>query len=122
MSQVNEYFCALHFLVGLADQAEACCKIWDTLCFGDNKVGSLANGGYTKGESGVYRLIRTVCKSVQERGCEKLGRMMQFQSFLMNETNVTKIPLAPFFGNGFNILFYDVAGTFFLQKDLTVFL
>ena len=121
MSKVNEYFCGLHFLVGLADQAEACCKIWDTLCFGDNKVGSLANGGYSKGESGVYRLICTVCKSVQERGCEKSGRMMQFQSFLMNETNVTNIPLALFFGNRFNILFYNAAGTFFLEKHLKVF-
>ena len=32
MSKVYEYFCGLHFLVGLADQAEASCKIWDTLC------------------------------------------------------------------------------------------
>ena len=106
MATINEFFCGLHYLVGLADQAEACCKIWDSLCWGSQKVGSLGNGGYSKGESGVYRLIRTVCKSVQERGCEKSGRMVDFQTFLKAEHGVESIPLAPFFGNRFNIFIF----------------
>ena len=28
LGNVNEFFCGLHFLVGLADQAEACLKVW----------------------------------------------------------------------------------------------
>ena len=32
LSGVNEFFCGLHYLVALADQAGACCKIWDSLC------------------------------------------------------------------------------------------
>ena len=43
-------------------------------------IPTLANGGKSKGESGVYRLMHTVCRSVQEKGCEKSGRMMQFKS------------------------------------------
>ena len=30
----------------------------------DKKAGSFDDGGYSNGESGVTRLIRTVCKSV----------------------------------------------------------
>ena len=66
-------------MVGLADQAEACLKVWEGLLFPNNKkVGSLANGGYSNGESGTTRLVRTVCKSVQELGGEKSGRMVHF--------------------------------------------
>ena len=44
---VNEFYCGLHFLVGMADQAEACFKD------GNNIVGSLKHGGYSNGESGT---------------------------------------------------------------------
>ena len=45
------FFCDLHFLVALADQAEASSKGCDRLLYDDRPVGSLANGGYSKGES-----------------------------------------------------------------------
>ena len=48
---------------------EASLKLWDSLSFHDNKkVVSLNRGSY--GESGSLRLIRTVCKLVQDWGCE----------------------------------------------------
>ena len=118
---VNEFFCGLHFLVGLADQAEACLKVWEGLLFGNQKVGSVANGGYSNGESGTTRLIRTVCKSVQERGCEKSGRMVQFSTFLKDKHGIDDIPLYPFLGNRFNILFLNGAGVFHLFPYLTEF-
>ena len=31
-------------------------------------------GGYSKGDSGALQLVRTVCKAVQAKGCEKSGR------------------------------------------------
>ena len=53
----------------VVDQAEACLKVYESLLIGkDNKVGSLAHGGYS-GTS--KRLIRTVCKLVQKHGCKK---------------------------------------------------
>ena len=30
---VNEYFCGLHFIVALADTAEACLKLWEGVVF-----------------------------------------------------------------------------------------
>ena len=124
LKNVNQFFCGLHFLVGLADQAEATLKVWDTLCWGTRKVGSLAHGGYSKGESGTMRLVRTVCKAVQERGSEQSGRMVQFKTFLENEhpdRNFKGMHLAPFLGNRFNILFYNAAGVFNLYDYLKVF-
>ena len=113
---------SLHFLVGLADQAEVCCKIWGNLCWGNSKVGSLANVGYSKGQSGVYHLITTVCKSVQERGCKKSGRMVDFAKFLKTDRALDHVPLAFFFGNRFNVLFYNAASTYFLDDHLKCFL
>ena len=66
---VNEFFCGLHFVVGLADQAEAALKVWDAILYEDQPIGSLRHGGYSKGESGTLRLVRRVFKSVQWRGC-----------------------------------------------------
>ena len=31
MVEVNQFFCGLHYLVGLDDQAEACLKIWESI-------------------------------------------------------------------------------------------
>ena len=81
-NSLNDFFCGLHCLVGLADQAEASIKLWEGLLIGDAKVGSLNHGSYSKGESGTLCLIHTVCKSVSERGCEKSGRMVTFATFL----------------------------------------
>ena len=47
--KVNNFFCGLHFLVGLADQTEASLKAGDRLLYDDRPDGSLANGGYSKG-------------------------------------------------------------------------
>ncbi|XP_066920601.1 putative leucine-rich repeat-containing protein DDB_G0290503 [Clytia hemisphaerica] len=122
LKNINEFFCGLHYLVGLADQAEATLKVWEGLLYDkDKKVGSLAHGGYSNGESGCLRTIRTVCKSVQERGCDKSGRMVHFATFLKSEYNITEIPLYPFLGNRFNILFLNAAGVFQLYSLLQAF-
>ena len=71
IKQVNEFFCGMHCVVGLADQTETALKAWEKLLFDDMPVGSIANGGYSKGESGTYRLVRTVCKAVQTRAAVK---------------------------------------------------
>ena len=62
--KVNEFFCGLHFLVGLADQGEACLKVWENILHNGQNVGSLRHGGCSNGESGTLRLIRSVCKSI----------------------------------------------------------
>ena len=80
--KVNNFFCGLHFPDGLADQTEASLKAWDRLLYDDSPDGSLANGGYSKGESGTLQLLRTTCKTVQTHGCGKSGRISDFYTFL----------------------------------------
>ena len=76
MVEVNQFFYGLHYLIELANQAEACLKIQESIIHKHKKVGSIAHGGYSNGKSGVKRLISTVCKSVQEGGCEKAGKIV----------------------------------------------
>ena len=80
--KINQFFCGLHFLVGLADQAEACLKVLENILYNGQNVGSLAHGGYSNGESSTLRLSRSVCKSIHYRGCEKSGRMVTFEIFM----------------------------------------
>ena len=113
--KLNEFFCGLHYVVGLADQAESCLKSYEKLVYADTLVGSLAHGGYSRGESGTLRLIRTLCKAVQERGCEKSGRMVDFV-LALEEKGISKNPLIQFKGNRFNVLFYNAGVIYSLYE------
>ena len=46
--KINFYFCGLHYVVGLADQAEEALKVFDRLLYNETPIGSLAHGGYSK--------------------------------------------------------------------------
>ena len=120
VTKMNDLFCGLHYIVGLADQAEEALKVWDKLLYDDAQVGSLSQGGYSKGESGTLRLLRTVCKAVQAKGCERSGRAVSFADHA-RERGIESIPLAPFLGNRFNIIFHNGGGVFYLHEHLRSF-
>jgi hypothetical protein len=121
VSRMNDLFCGLHYIVGLADQAEEALRVWDKLLYDETKVGSLSQGGYSKGgESGTLRLLRTVCKAVQAKGCERSGRAVSFADHA-RENGIESIPLAPFLGNRFNIIFHNGGGVFYLHEHLRSF-
>ena len=46
---MNNFFCGLHYLVGLATVADSSLKVWDQLIVGERKVGAAALPG--RGES-----------------------------------------------------------------------
>ena len=120
LGNVNELFCGLHFLVGLADQAEACLKLWENVLFKGQDIHFLAHGGYSNGESGTLRLIRMVCKAVSERGCKKPGRMISFE-ICMEEKNIFYLPIYQVLGTRLNILFINAAGVYYLFNHLVDF-
>ena len=66
----------------------------------------------------MTRLIRTACKSAQERGCKKSEKIVCFATYLKNEFGITSIPLIPILGNWLNILFVNAAGVYFLYDQL----
>ena len=94
--KVSDFFCGLHFLVGLADQKEASLKTWNRLLYDDRTVASLANAGYSKGEPGTLRMIRTTCKAVWTHGCEKSGCISDFYIFLCKEIGFSNVAFIPF--------------------------
>ena len=116
----------LHFLVGLADQAEDCLKVWENILYNGQNIGSLAHRGYYNGESGTLRLFRSVCKPVHYRGCEKSGKMATFEIFT-EEQDICRLPIYQFLGNRFNVVFlngaciyylFDYAVDFFIKIEL----
>ena len=120
-ANMNNFFCGLHYLVGLADYTSTAIQAWEKMIFGEDKVGAEAVAGvHSEGECGTVRLVRTVCKSVQDRGCEKSGKPLQFRTFLRAK-GIVKVPLAPFKGNRFNIIFHNSAGLSFLSTELKEF-
>ena len=42
--------------------------------------------------------------------------MVQFKVLLESEKGINNVPLAPFKGNRFNILFYNAAGVYYLKE------
>ena len=75
MVVVNQFSCGLHYLVGLADQAEACLKIWESIIRKDRKVRSIAHGGYSNGKSGVTRLIKLFINQFKKEDMKNLVRL-----------------------------------------------
>ena len=118
--KVTEFFCGLHFLVGLADQAEACLEVWENILYNGQNNSSLAHGGYSDRKSGTLRLIRSVCKSVHYQGCEKSGKIFTFEIF-MDEQDICHFPIYQFLGNRFNIAFLNDAGIYYLFDYLVDF-
>ena len=112
MIRMNNFFCGLHFLVPLADAAEATLKLWESVDLDDHK---------TNASSGTQRLIRTACKAFNYRGSEQARCSAYFRSYLRGN-GIHKIPLAQFCGNRLNILFYDAAGVFYLKSHMENYL
>ena len=112
--RMNNFFCGLHFLVGLADTAEETLKTWEST-FDEQDTPT-----YSK-SSGTQRLIRTAYKAFHHRGSEQEGCSTHFRTYLRHK-GLTKIPLASFVGNRFNILFYDAAGVYYLKSHMKEYL
>ena len=109
LTRVNNFFCGLHYLVGLADCAEEALKAWE-----EDNIAQETSG------SGTQRLIRTACKAFHHRGSQQCGSYYMFHAYLKGK-GIHKIPLAQFVGNCFNILFYDAAGFYFLRDEMIQF-
>ena len=112
LTRMNNFFCGLHFLVGLADAADETLKVWESTIEDENEQVK---------SSGTQRLIRTACKAFHHRGSEQAGCSTHFRAYLRRK-GITKLPLAAFVGNRFNILFYDAAGVYFLKSHMTQYL
>jgi len=110
VSSLNNFFCGLHMIVGMADTAASVLCHWEA-----TSVASTPGSGVIirKSESGTVRLVRTACKALSKHGSEQSGVYQSFTSFLSSH-GVPKNPLASFKGNRFNILFFDAGALFYI--------
>ena len=122
VEKMNNFFCGMHFMIAMADQADKTLKEWEKLQFDGEKVGAAAMPGIATGyESGTIRLVRTVCKAVEKHGSEQVGCSFPFSEYLKTP-GIEKVPLSSFKGNRFNNVLHNAAGVYFLNEHVKVFL
>lgn len=122
VGKMNNFFCGMHFMIAMTDQADKTLKEWEKLQFDGEKVGAAAMPGIATGsESGTIRLVRTVCKAVEKHGSEQVGCSFPFSEYLKTQ-GIEKVPLSSFKGNRFDIVFHNAAGVYFLNEHVKVFL
>ena len=118
------FFCGLHSLVHFAEAASK------TLC-------ELDQGGFDQEppihdprfrkatESGTARLIRTASNALGRGGNAKCGKYGDFKEVVaefLKESGLRSLPIQPYHGNRFNILFENAVSLFFLHEHIEKFL
>ena len=93
-TRVNNFFCGLHFIVGLADTAAETIKKWESFHMDEDNTSS---------EAGTIRLIRSACKAIQKQCSQQAGCHIMFKAYLKAQ-GISIFPIAKFQGNHFNIV------------------
>ena len=121
ISTLNNFFCGLHLLVGMADVSSSTLLQWELTHF-EGTVGAAALFGSTtrQSESGIVRLVRTACKVLCKHGSEQSGVYQPFTAFLATNS-IKKNPLVSFRGNRFNIVFYDAGALYYISEQVVRF-
>ena len=118
-ASMNNIFCGLHNLVGLAYQSSQTLTAWAKMIFGEARVGAKKVGVSSKGNEGGQRDLSEQYARPYRTGVLK-SQPVQFQAFL-RERGRNFVPLTPFKGNRFNSLFHNGAATFYLAINLKEF-
>ena len=116
MARMYHFFCGMHMVVGMADNASESLKLFET-----NHESHEDGQPEMCSEAGTVRLIRTACKAFEKRGDEKSGCALQFTSYLKRQ-GIAKNPLVHFRGNRFNVLFANGGRVYFLYAHMLHFL
>ena len=72
MARMYHFFCGMHMVVGMADNASESLKLFET-----NHESHEDGQPEMCSEAGTVRLIRTACKAFEKRGDEKSGCALQ---------------------------------------------
>jgi len=78
---LNNFFCGLHLLVGMADTASSSLLQWEQAHFEECVGASALPNAFKKSESGVIRLVRTAFKALCKHASEQSGVYQPFTSF-----------------------------------------
>lgn len=109
LSRLNNFFCGLHGLVHIAESANKNLQECEDHHFGGKAP--ISDQRFRKAtESGVCRLVRTACQAFAYGGDAKNGCHGRFSVYVkdfLKQHNFHSLPLTPYKGNRFNILFYN---------------
>ena len=113
MCEMYHFYCGMYLVVNMAEHIAEALKLFESA------EGSMHTDADQ--EAGTVRLVRTVCKAFQQRGCKKSGCPLQFTTYLKSH-GIDTNPLIHFKGNRFNILFANGGRVYYLQKHVINFL
>ena len=118
LSKMNNFYCGLHTYVQVAEVAGAALL---TLEPAKQKLGYIRI--VYSSEPGPIRLIRTCAKSFARGGDAKNGVHDKFNVYQplrkkLNEAGMLSIPIVPFRGNRFNIIFFNGGFSYFLHEEM----
>ena len=74
LSSLNNFFCGMHVVVGMADCASSTLLQWESTHF-DGNVPPNRHVLVRKSEPGAIRLIRTACKALSRHGSEQTSHL-----------------------------------------------
>ena len=123
MSRMNNFFCGLHLLVGMADTCEGTLKKFERTYLEGRDIGSGVKPElrkYHRSESGTLRLIRTTSKALAVGEDEKNGVSLQWTTYLKQKEERNLI--GRFKHNRFNLVFVLGEAVFYHHKDIAFFL
>ena len=109
---VNKFHCGLHALANAATSCE------ETLRQHEKENNIISSGFKFRSESNTYSFIKAMCNLFFKDGGGCPGDIQIY----LREHGVEKIPLQPFSGSRFNILFYNGGGVFFCKKNVLSYL
>ena len=116
VSYLANFFCGLHALIHIAETAEK--------AIGEAEQGLLSTPQADEG-GGKTNEARTCCKAFAAGADEKSGVYGHFRILakeFRHRHHLHSLPIVPFRGSRFNILFDNAAGTFFLREQMLQFL
>ena len=122
--KLNNFFCGLHGLVHIAESANAALQEAEKQHFPGQVP--ISDPRFRKAnESGVCRLVRTACQAFALGGDAKSGCHGKFKVFIeesLKTNGFNSLPLTPYKGNRFNILFHNAGTVYWLRNEMKEFL
>ncbi|XP_072171738.1 uncharacterized protein [Diadema setosum] len=126
LEQLSSFFCGLHSLVQYAEVSEKAISAVEKELFDGKGSGAASKGLSFKSEgNGVLRLVKGASKAFARGGSDKAGVHGPFKTFckpFLEESRMKTLPIIPFRGSRFNILFFNAGFIYFLRDQMITFL
>lgn len=125
IESLTNFFCGLHSFVQLAEVAGSSLLEVERSHLSSEDLTTPPFVLNQSNESDTVRLIRTASKAFSRTGDQKSGCYGEFKLYVksyLDKNGMRAVPLCPFKGNRFNILFFNAAHVYFLHAHMKEYL